>query len=132
MHPKNQEEKHWSSRYAISHLQCKRGCQSPVVQMVDHTAFLQDAVDTNHVWLIARPSNKEVCGWARYNILTRNDISVQEDSIGYLPIISDPATQLSTVNEVLHQLISIMKTLQLNNIVVVSDQILFAKAAEIT
>lgn len=49
-----------------------------------------------------------------------------------MPTINAPATQLSTVHEVLHQSISIMKSLQLNNIVVVFDQALYAKAAEIT
>ncbi|KAL1262233.1 hypothetical protein QQF64_007498 [Cirrhinus molitorella] len=106
----------------------------PVIQMVDtdHASFLQDAADRNHIWLMARLSNIDVCSWTGFNILTHNDKSVQEDNIGYLPTINAPATQLSTVHEVLHQSISIMKSLQLNNIVVVFDQALYAKAAEIT
>lgn len=102
----------------------------PVIQMVDadHASFLQDVADRNNMWLMARLSNKDVC----INILSHNDTSVQEDIIGYLPTINAPATQLSTVHEVLHQSISIMKSLQLNNTVVVFDQALYAKAAEIT
>ncbi|XP_033475188.1 uncharacterized protein LOC117252428 [Epinephelus lanceolatus] len=106
----------------------------PVVQTVDadHTTVLQDAADRNHMWLIARHSNNDICSWTGFNILTHSDTRVQENSIGYLPTINAPATQLSTANEVLHQSMSIMKSLQLNNIVVVFDQALYAKAAEIT
>ena len=56
---------------------------------------------------------------------------VQEDNIGYLPTINAPATQLSTVNEILLQSLNILKSLQLN-IIAVFDQALYAKAAEIT
>ena len=97
----------------------------------DHSVFLQDAANRDHMWLMARLSN-DVPSWTGFNILTHNNTSVQEDSIGYLPSINAPATQLSMVNEVLNQSISIMKSLQLNNIVVVFDQALYAKAAEIT
>lgn len=83
------------------------------------------------MWLMACLSSKDVCSWTGFNILTRSETSVHEDSIGYLPTINAPATQLSTVNEVLHQSLNIMKSLQLNNIVVVFDQALYAKAVEI-
>jgi len=108
--------------------------KSPVIQTVDtnHATFLQDAADRNYVWLMARLSNKDVCSWTGFNILTHNDTSVQEDSTGYLPTINAPSTQLTTVHEVLNQLISIMKFLQLNNIVVVFYQALYAKAVKIT
>ena len=55
-----------------------------------------------------------------------------QDTVGYLPTVNAPATQMSTVNEVLNQSVSIMRSLQLNNIVCVFDQALYAKAAEIT
>ncbi len=106
----------------------------PLVQTIntDHTNFPKDAADRNPRWLMARLSNKDVCSFTGFNMLTHSDTSVQEDSIDYLPTINAPAAQLSTVNEVLHQSISIMKSLQLNNIVVVFDQALYTQAAEIT
>lgn len=99
----------------------------PVIQMVDtdHASFLQDAADRNHMWLLAHSSNKDVCSWTGFNILTHNKTSLQEDSIGYLPTINAPATPLY-VHEVLRQSTSIMKCLQLNKIVVVFDQALYA------
>uniref|UniRef100_A0A0E9RSF2 Uncharacterized protein n=1 Tax=Anguilla anguilla TaxID=7936 RepID=A0A0E9RSF2_ANGAN len=63
----------------------------------DQAAFLQDAADRNHMWLMACLSSKDVCSWTGFNILTHSDTSVQEDNIGYLPTINAPATQLSTV-----------------------------------
>ena len=52
-------------------------------------------------------------------------------TVGYLPTINAPATEMSTVNKVLEQTIRIMQSLQLQNIVCVLDQALYAKAAEI-
>ena len=46
--------------------------------------------------------------------------------------INAPATDMSTVNEVLTQTLNIMETLELKEIVCVFDQGLYAKAAEIT
>lgn len=50
----------------------------PIIHMVDtdHASFLHDAADRNHMWLMARLSNKDVCSWTGFNILTHNDTSV--------------------------------------------------------
>ena len=58
-------------------------------------------------------------------------MSVSQDSIGYLPTINAPATQLSTVQEILVQSLKIKETLHLESIVLVFDQAIYAKAAEI-
>ena len=52
--------------------------------------------------------------------------------MGYLPTINAPATDMSTVNEVLTQTLNIMETMELKKIVCVFNQALYAKAAEIT
>ena len=57
---------------------------------------------------------------------------VVQDTVSYLPTINAPATEMSTVNEVLTQTVNIMDTLELKEIVCVFDQALYAKAAEIT
>ena len=56
---------------------------------------------------------------------------VTQDSVGYLPTVNAPATQMSTVHEVLNQSLAIMQYLHLENIVCVFDQALYAKAVEI-
>ena len=48
-----------------------------------------------------------------------------------LPTINAPATQMSTVNEVLNQSLSIMRGLGLTKIVCVFDQAFYAKILEI-
>ncbi len=52
-------------------------------------------------------------------------------NVGYLPTISAPATQISTVSEVLNQSLSIMQHLSLKKDFVF-HQSLYAKAVEIT
>ena len=74
---------------------------------------------------MARMSEEEtVSSWTGFNILTRNEVIVEEDSVGYLPTINAPATQMSTVSEVMNQSLNIMQPLQLQKIVCVFDQAL--------
>ena len=75
--------------------------------------------------------DEEVSGWTGFNILTSNEVIAVEDSAGYLPTINAPATQMSTVSEVMNQSLNIMQSLQLQKIVCVFDQALYAKAAEV-
>ena len=70
-------------------------------------------------------------GWTGFNISVRNEVEVRQDSVGYLPTINAPATNMSTVHEVLMRSVKIKDTLQLKSIVVVLDQALYAKATEI-
>jgi TATA-box binding protein (TBP) (component of TFIID and TFIIIB) len=80
---------------------------------------------------MSSPEVQNICSWTCFNILSRDEVTVVEDTVGYLPTINAPATQMSTVNEVLIQSINIMQSLELNAIVCVFDQALFAKAAEV-
>ncbi len=57
--------------------------------------------------------------------------TVSQDVVGYLPTINAPATEMSTVFETLNQSEIIRKQLKLDEIVVVMDQALYAKATEI-
>ncbi len=69
--------------------------------------------------------------WTGFNIKTRDVIEVSADTVRYLPTINAPATELSTVQEVLNQSVTIQQSLSLPSIAVVFDQALFAKATEI-
>ena len=100
---------------------------------VDADKQVQNARVKNMIWLLTRLSNPEedqtISSWTGFNILIRN---VVQDTVSYLPTINAPATEMSTVNEVLTQTVNIMDTLELEEIVWVFDQALYAKAAEIT
>ena len=80
--------------------------------------------------LHADPRQK-VTGWTCFNILVRNKVEVRQDSVGFLPTINAPATNMSTVHEVLARSVKIKGALQLKSIVVVLDEALYAKATEI-
>lgn len=88
----------------------------------------------NFLWLLSRNANcysQTIPGWTGFNIQTRDDETVSKDIVGYLPTINAPATEMKTVNEILRQSDEIRKMLNLKEIVVVMDQALHAKAAEI-
>ena len=70
-------------------------------------------------------------GSTGFSISVRNEVEVRQDSVGYLPTINAPATNMSTVHEVLMRFVKIKDTLQVKSIVVVLDQVLHAKATEI-
>ena len=78
------------------------------------------------------PTEQNVCEWTGFNITTGDNIAVNQDTVGYLPTINAPAAAMSTVNEVLRQTLKIKESLGLKEIVGVFDQILHAKAADIT
>ena len=87
---------------------------------------VQDARCKNFTWLLTRISNPEedqtISSCTGFNILVRNDRLVVQDTVGYLPTINAPATDSSTVNEVLTHTLNIMETLGLKEIVCVVDQ----------
>lgn len=101
---------------------------------INETEVIEDSVTKNHLWALTRlhcSSNQTVSSWTGFNILTRDNVDIQQDNIGYMPTINSPATQLKTVNEVLTQSVQVMESLELPNIVVVFDQALYAKATDI-
>jgi len=83
------------------------------------------------IWVLARLTDHAVPSWTGFNIRSRDEEPISEDVIGYLPTVNAPATELSTVFEILNQSEQIRKELQLAVIVVVMDQALYAKATEI-
>ena len=107
--------------------------QVTVVDDPDVFNCLSDAKMKDFVWLLFRLSSKDeqtVSSWTGFNIRTR-DIDVCKDNVGYLPTVNSPATDMSTVYKVLQNSLDIMHSLDLQNIVCVFDQALYAKASEI-
>ena len=95
---------------------------------------VQVARKKNLVWILARQTDQEnqvIPSWTGFNIRTRDQVPILKDVVGYLPTINAPATELNTVFEILNRSELIRKELLLETIVVVMDQALYAKAAEI-
>ena len=101
---------------------------------VEANKAARNAEQKNMLWILARQLNSEdqkVPSWTGFNIQTRDQVQVTPDVVEYLPTINAPATELTTVFEILKQSEEIRKRLDLSSIVVVMDQALYAKAAEI-
>ena len=95
----------------------------------------QAACKKNLTRSIARqndPEHQKVPSWTGFNIRTRDQVQVFGDVVGYLPTVNAPATELTTVFEIINQSELIRKELQSETAVVVMDQALYAKATEIT
>ena len=110
----------------------------PLVASNASSAQCKEAADIARkktlAWVLTRQAeqeNKVTPSWTGFNIETRDTIHVPADTIGYLPTINGPATDMTTVSEILSQSENIRKTLKLQTIVVVMDQALYSKAAEI-
>ena len=104
------------------------------VHTVNRADVIKEVHNKNIVWFLTRQvkhSDQAVMGWTGFNITVRKDIPVSQDNIGYLPTINAPATNMSTVYEILNQSIQIRNTLKLHKIVFAFDQALYAKATEI-
>ena len=94
----------------------------------------RNAEQKNMLWILARQVNSDiqkVPSWTGFNIQTRDQVQVTPDVMEYLPTINAPATELTTVFEILNQSEEIRKKLDLSSVVIVMDQALYAKAAEI-
>ena len=90
--------------------------------------------EINLTWILQRISNASdqvVTSWTGSNVQARQGISVEVCSIGYLPTINFPATDLSTVYEILKRSIAMKEILKLDYVVCTFDQALYAKSTEI-
>ena len=110
----------------------------PIPTVQNHVEEAKNAAQVAHkknlMWILARHTDQDrqaIPSWTGFNITTMDQIPISKDVVGYLPTINAPATELNTVFEILNWSELIRKELLLETIVVVMDQALFAKAAEI-
>lgn len=77
------------------------------------------------------PSHHTVPGWTGFNITVRKGLQISQDRIGYLPTTNAPATDMTTAHEILRQVKNIPDSLHLHEVVVVLDQALYVRIAEV-
>ncbi|KAL2104338.1 hypothetical protein ACEWY4_001206 [Coilia grayii] len=70
-------------------------------------------------------------GWTGWNTQLHESDIPQQSKIGYLPVIDASPTNLNTVHTILTRSLEIADKLELNEIVLVMDQAIYAKAQEI-
>ena len=107
----------------------QRQCESDTFEKYDLMAKKK-----NLLWLITRVKcemDQTVPSWTGFNILIRKDKLVIKDNIGYLPSINAPASSMWTMYEMICQAIQIKEQLGITAIVLVCDQAIYAKAAEV-
>ena len=68
--------------------------------------------------------------WTDFNTLLHNDIP-KMSRISYLPIINKPITEMCTINEILHQIVQIADELQLQQILLVANEAVYAKLQQV-
>ncbi len=110
------------------------GPQARAFVEVTAEEILAEARKKNLLWILVRLHAKEkqkASGWTGFNISVRREVQVSQDIIGYLQTIDAPATDVATVYEVLVRSLKIKNTLKLKSIVLVFDQGLYAKVAEV-
>ena len=95
--------------------------------------LLADQELRNLIWVLSRKNSiiHNIPSWTGFNIQIRNGILVVKSSIRYLDSIDLPATEISTVYEILDKCLKIKEKLNLAVLVCVFDQAIFAKAVEI-
>ncbi len=102
----------------------------------------RDACQTDLAWFLARlpfsvspslgtDSSQKVPNWSGFNAALHLSKIPNVSRIGYLPVINASPTELSTVRKVLENASDVAKQLQQEDIVVVFDQAIYAKAQEI-
>ena len=83
-------------------------------------------------WVILRKYSVErlIPSWTGFQILVSHNVLTLKTSVGYMDFIDSPATDITTIFQVMCAL-KINESLKLPAIVCVFDQAIFAKAAEI-
>ena len=97
----------------------RRGPPSRRYVEVISTKIMEDAWKKNLLWLlpfIRSSENETIPIWTGFNILVRNKHVVAKDSVGYLSTLNAPATDMSTVYQVLTKSLQNKETLRLQSI----------------
>ncbi|XP_034096209.1 uncharacterized protein LOC117562482 [Gymnodraco acuticeps] len=69
--------------------------------------------------------------WTGFHTLLQDENTLQKSALYYLPVIEASPTEMSTVNTILKRSVQIADQLELDHIVLVFDQAIYAKAQQI-
>ena len=95
--------------------------------------MIADQEVLSRLWIMCRKMSvpQAIPSWTGFHMSVRNNIAVATTAIGYLDCIDSSASDISTINQVLHRCIKIKVSLNLPSIVCVFDEAIYAKAVEI-
>ena len=100
---------------------------------VDDLIFA-DQMQLYHTWILLRkyePLVQHIPSWTGFFIKLRSSIKITPSSIGYLDCLNAPATDISTIYHMLDRAVRIKTQLNVQSIVCVYDQAIYAKAYQI-
>lgn len=90
------------------------------------------ALLTDFLFLVLRHNGtNDVPGWTGFNRILQGRESVEKSTLYYLPVIEASPTEMTTVNTILAQSVEMADRLQVNSMVLVFDQAIYAKAQQI-
>ena len=87
-----------------------------------------------NTWVALRfhqPIMQHISSWTGFFIKIRQDVPIKPSSVGYLDCLGAPATEMSTVYHMLERALRIKSQLNVQSIVCVYDQAIYAKAYQI-
>ena len=99
----------------------------------DREFLLNEQSMINIAWILSRKISvpQAIPSWTGFNIQIRDNITPSKCSVGYLECLDFPASDMSTIFEILNRCLAIKDKLKLSAIVCVFDQAIYAKAVEI-
>ncbi|XP_056105946.1 uncharacterized protein LOC130084505 [Rhinichthys klamathensis goyatoka] len=92
------------------------------------------AVQAELAYVFVKSIDAEKCtipSWTGFHTLLQGDGTLQKSALYYLPVIEASPTEMSTVNTILKRSVQIANQLELDHIVLVFDQAIYAKAQQI-
>jgi hypothetical protein len=92
------------------------------------------AAQTELAYVFVKYIDAERCtvpSWTGFHTLLQGDAALQKSALHYLPVIEASPTEMSTVNTILKRSVQIADRHELDHIVLVFDQAIYAKAQQI-
>jgi hypothetical protein len=96
--------------------------------------LIASAFKIDVLWSLLRflhPGHQLIPSWTGFNISLRESVPITQSAVHYLQPIDAPATEFSTIHEILQQSLKIKNQLQLEAVVCVFDQAIYSKIVEV-
>ena len=90
----------------------------------------QNAHATDMAFILSRSSHKPMPSWTLYN-QKASTVNPEKTTVGYLPIIQAPASELDTLNTVVKRVLHVAKSIKQQHIVLTVDEALYPKLLEL-
>lgn len=118
----------------------KRGITEPPIsgvlaadcftQSSEQCPAAQKAQATDMAFFMSRTSPKPKPSWTLYNQKV-STVNLEKTTVGYLPIIQAPASELDTLNTVVKRVLHVSKSMEQQHVILTVDEALYLKLLEL-